>query len=333
MKKEYIGNSGLEASVVGLGTVGISGWAYGNVEVKNTVKAIHAALDAGINLIDTAPLYGFGESETIVGRALKGRRSKVVLATKTGLVWDEKNGEFFIYSDDQSRTDSPSKYEVYKNLKPEVIRKEIERSLKRLNTDYIDLYQTHWQDGTTQIDDTMEALLKLKDQGKIRAVGVSNVNKNQLKEYGDIASVQEKYSMVDSTNEDNGIIGYCIDHNIAFLSYFTLEQGLLSGKMTPEKIFKAGDSRIEEPGFSIDNRKRIQKLFQNLEPITEKYRLTPAQLIIALTVAQNGITHALVGARTVKQAEENAAAACVSLKTDDLNYMNNIFNEYRSAGK
>ncbi|MGB9553603.1 MAG: aldo/keto reductase, partial [bacterium] len=239
MQYRDIGKSGLKASVVGLGTFAIGGWFWGGTDEQKSIAAIQASIDRGVNLIDTAPIYGFGRAEQIVGKAIKGRRDRVIIATKVGLVWDSEEGEFSFYADDLWPTGEPSKYKVYRNLKPASIQKEIERSLKRLDVEYIDLYQTHWQDSTTPIEVTMETLEKLKDQGKIRAIGVSNVTVDHLKRYGDgIVSVQEKFSLIDRSIVAKGIVDYCINHDIAILSYFTLEQGLLTGTMSPTRQFQ-----------------------------------------------------------------------------------------------
>ena len=249
MKTRELGSSGIHASVIGLGTFGIGGWFWGGTDEKKSIEAIHASIDGGINLLDTAPMYGYGLSEEIVGKAIKGRRNQVVLATKVGLVWDNDQGEFFTYADDKGPSDKPAKYSVYKNLRPESIQTEVENSLRRLQTDYIDLYQTHWQDATTPIETTMEKLLKLKDQGKIRAIGVSNITVKHLNEYGDISSVQEKFSLIDRKIAENGIVDYCVDHNIAILSYFTIEQGLLTGNMSPDRIFRMAIPGSQRIGF------------------------------------------------------------------------------------
>ena len=146
---------------------------------------------------------------------------------------------------------------MYKNLKPHSIVREVELSLKRLSTDYIDLYQTHWQDATTPIDVTMEALTRLKAQGKIRAIGVSNITVEQLRQYGPIASAQEKFSLIDRGIVTRGIVDYCVAHSVAILSYFTLEQGLLTGTMDPGRQFATGDVRKNDPKFSPENRRKM----------------------------------------------------------------------------
>jgi aryl-alcohol dehydrogenase-like predicted oxidoreductase len=185
MKYRPLGKSGIEASVVGFGAWAIGGWMWGGTKKNDPQGAIRAAIDHGINLIDTAPMYGFGQSEQLVGEALRGLRDKVVLATKCGLVWYKKEGDKFFDANEDGAADKEDqeKYEVYINLRPAMIRHEIEESLRRLKTDRIDLYQTHWQDSTTKTEDTMAELMKLKQEGKIRAVGCSNASLEQMKRY------------------------------------------------------------------------------------------------------------------------------------------------------
>lgn len=322
MQYRELGRSGLNASVIGLGAFAIGGWFYGGSEEKKSIDAILASIDAGVNLIDTAPIYGFGFSEKIVGKAVKGRRDKVLIATKVGLVWEGEEGEFFTHASDAWPTDKPSTYKVYKNLKPHSIMREVEISLKRLDTDYIDLYQTHWQEATTPIEVTMEALLKLKDQGKIRAIGVSNITVDQLKSYGLIASAQEKFSLLDRDIEKRGIVDYCVKQNIAILSYFTMEQGLLTGTMDPDRKFPEGDKRKGNPRFSPENIRKVGDILGGLKPYAEKYGCSVAQIIIALTAAQPGITHLLIGARDAAQAVENAAGGGIILSAEDLASLN-----------
>jgi methylglyoxal reductase len=170
MKYRPLGKSGIQASVVGFGAWAIGGWMWGGTRKNDPEGAIHAAIDHGINLIDTAPMYGYGHSEELVGTALKGIRDRVVLATKCGMVWYKKEGDKFFDASEtgEAEGDADKKYEVYINLRPAMIRHEIEESLRRLKTDWIDLYQTHWQDSTTRTEDVMAELLLLKQEGKIR---------------------------------------------------------------------------------------------------------------------------------------------------------------------
>jgi methylglyoxal reductase len=205
MKYRALGKSGIEASVVGFGAWAIGGWMWGGTKRNDPEGAIRAAIDHGINLIDTAPMYGYGRSEELVGDALKGVRDAVVLATKCGMVWYKKEGDKFFDANEEGRAKSEEdkRYEVYINLRPAMIRYEIEESLRRLKTDRIDLYQTHWQDSTTKTEDVMAELMKLKQEGKIRAIGCSNASIDQMKRYqavGQLDTDQEQYSIPTKSN-------------------------------------------------------------------------------------------------------------------------------------
>ncbi|HET6440081.1 MAG TPA: aldo/keto reductase [Anaeromyxobacter sp.] len=324
MQLRNLGKSGIQASVVGLGTFAMGGWFWGGTDEKKAIEAIHASIDLGINLIDTAPIYGFGMAETIVGKAIKGKRDKVVLATKAGLRWNTEKGEFFTHADDKSPRSDPGKYKVYKYLGPDSLVFEVEESLRRLGTDVIDLYQTHWQEATTPIETTMEALLKLKQQGKIRAIGVSNVTVDQLKRYGQVASAQEKFSLLDRDIVGRGLVDYCIDHQIAILSYFSMEQGLLTGAMDPLRRFKDGDTRKGNPLFGAERIAKVNGILGDLKPYATKYGATLSQLVIALTARQRGITHVLVGARDAAQAKENARGGMLRIADADVRAMEPI---------
>ena len=322
MRFRALGQSGIEASVVAIGTWAIGGWKWGGTDEQDSIDAIRAGLDAGLNFVDTAPAYGLGLSEEIVGRAIADRRDEVVLATKCGMVWDTDKGEYFIDEYDKS---------LHLYLGPESIREEVEASLRRLDTDYIDLYQTHWQDATTPIEDSMAELLKLKDEGKIRAIGVSNATVEHMEEYrevGPIDSDQEKYNMLDRDIEE-GNLPYCRENNIAVLAYSPLAQGLLTGKMGPEREFAEGDLRRDDERFSVENRRRAAAMHEELKPIAKKYNFTLAQLTIAWTVEQPGLTHALVGARNPRQARENARAAEVELSENDVAEITRILEKHQ----
>ncbi|MFP4581261.1 MAG: aldo/keto reductase [Candidatus Sumerlaeia bacterium] len=317
-----LGNSGIEASVVTLGAWAIGGWMWGGTEEQDAIRGIHAAIDNGINMIDTAPIYGMGRSEELVGKAIADRRDKVLIATKCGLRWDLEKGEFRFHADDKGVSEEPAKYKVYKYLGAESIREEVERSLKRLGVDHIDLYQTHRQDATTPIEETMEALVKLKEEGKIRAIGVSNATIDDMKKYGPIDTDQEKFSMLDREMEETGQLQYCIDNNIAFLAYSPLALGLLSGKMGPEREFAEGDLRKNNPRFTKENRQRVQDMLDRFKPLCDKYNATIAQLVIAWSFSQPGVTHVLCGARTEKHAVDNAAAGNLKIAAKDIDFMN-----------
>lgn len=323
-----LGTSGIEASVVALGTWAIGGWMWGGTDEADAIKAINAAIDNGVTLIDTAPMYGFGLSEEIVGKAIRGKRNKVCLATKCGMIWDSEQGKFFFHTNEKTFTREPSTKKVYRYLGPESISQEVELSLQRLGTDVIDLYQTHWQDTTTPIDDTMAVLQKLKDQGKIRAIGISNVTLDDVKAYGQIASVQEKYSMLYRNIEENGVLEYCRQNSIAMLAYSPLGQGLLTGKLTPDRKFAEGDQRKDNQDFSVERRQTINTMLEEFAPICEQHNCSISQLVIAWTFSQPGLTHVLAGARTEKQAIENAAAGDISLSQEELQTMENILKKH-----
>jgi aryl-alcohol dehydrogenase-like predicted oxidoreductase len=319
-----LGSSGIDVSVVGFGAWAIGGWMWGGTDEPQAVAAVQAALDHGINLIDTAPAYGYGRSEEIIARAIRGRREKAVLATKCGLVWDREDGTFFFHADQQGATMRPSEKKIYKCLKPDSIRKEVEGSLTRLGVDYIDLYQTHWQDPTAPIEDTMAALVELKEQGKIRAIGVSNAGLDQLRAYGPIDSDQEKYGMLDRNLETNGILEYCRQQNIAVLAYSPLANGLLTGKIRPDRQFGPGDLRKANPRFRRDNIEKVNGTLEQLRPLAESHQASIAQLVIAWTCAQPGMTCVLCGARNPQQAIENAAAGGIALAPDDVRMMGEV---------
>ncbi|MGV1784354.1 MULTISPECIES: aldo/keto reductase [Agrobacterium] len=306
-----IGGSGISASAVGLGTWAIGGWMWGGTDERQSIAAIHASIDAGISLIDTAPAYGMGLAETIVGKAIAGRRDKVVLVTKCGLVWHVNEGAYFFHQDGKP---------VHRYLGAASIRHEVEESLKRLGTDYIDHYVTHWQDATTPIAETVETLVRLKDEGKIRSIGASNVSPEDLVAYiatGALDAIQEEYSMVRRDIETT-LLPLCRTSAVSVLSYSSLALGLLSGKVGPERDFAGDDQRKGNPRFSQANREKIARLTRGLEPVAKAHGASIAQVVIAWTIAQPGITFSLCGARDPAQAVENAAAARLRLAENEL---------------
>lgn len=318
MQYRKLGDSGIDVSVVGFGAWAIGGWMWGGADEQEAIGAIHAALDAGVNLIDTAPMYGYGRSEEIVGRAIAGRRQQVVLATKCGLIWDREEGEFHFYADDKGIQRQGAPIKVYKNLRPASIRAEVEASLKRLNVDCIDLLQTHWQDATTPIAETMECLTALKREGKIRAIGASNCNVDHLRAYGPIQSDQEKFSLLDRGIEQNGLLDYCREHNLAMLAYSPLANGLLTGKIRPDRQFGEGDLRRFNIRFARANLEKLNAALATLQPLADRHGASIAQLIIAWTIARPGITCVLCGARNAAQARDNAQAGRLTLSPEEL---------------
>ncbi len=330
MLYRQLGKSGIEASVVAFGAWAIGGWMWGGAEESQALKAINVGLDEGMNFIDTAPIYGFGSSEKLVGRAIKGRRDQVVLATKCGLVWDRQGSSLHCYADRNKVTNEPSEVTVYRSLRPQSIVQELEQSLRRLQTDYVDLYQTHWQDDVVPIEETMAALMNLKQQGKIRAIGVSNANVDHLQQYGQVDADQEKFSMLDRQIERNKQLAYCNKQDIAVLAYSPLAQGLLTGKVTPERAFDQGDQRRTKPRFALKNRQRVSQMLAQLQPLAHEHDVTLGQLVIAWTFSQPGLTHVLCGVRRPEQARENAAAGRLRLSDDELSQISDIITTHES---
>jgi aryl-alcohol dehydrogenase-like predicted oxidoreductase len=319
MKTRSLGASGIQASTVAFGAWALGGWRWGGSDDKTSVEALHAGIDAGINFIDTAPAYGFGHGEEVVGKAIRGRRDRVVIATKCGLSWNTTKGTLFFVSDEMGRNDA-GQYRIHKTLDPDIVRADLEASLRRLGTDHVDLYLTHWQDATIPIEDTMALLLDLKKQGKIRAIGACNAKVEDLERYrskGPLDADQERYSMLDRDLEQ-AQLPWCRKNDTAVLAYSPLHHGLLTGKITPEREFKEGDLRRGHASFTPDNLKKTGLLLDRMRPLAERRGLTISQLVIAWTLAQPGLTHALVGARTPQQALENARAGDVTLDPGEL---------------
>ncbi len=328
MKTREIGNSKIQASAVALGCWAIGGTWWGGADDRESVRTIQAAIDAGISMIDTAPVYGFGRSESVVGRAIQGRRDQVIVATKCGLVW-EREGTSTHYMEVEGRR-------ICRCLLPESIALEVEASLKRLGTDYIDLYQTHWQAHEPDKDpvcDTMACLLKLKEQGKIRAIGASNVTVNHIREYmqvGPLDAIQPRYSILDRAIETE-IMPFCCEQNISILAYSPMENGLLTGKVGMDRTFAKGDIRNDRPWFRPENRARVIAMLDRWQDLTKKYGCTPAQLVIAWTIAQPSLTFALTGARHPGQARDNAAAGSLELEPGDIARMRKDAEELGGA--
>ncbi|MHA7776313.1 aldo/keto reductase [Roseibium sp. M-1] len=311
MLNREIGRSGIKASAIGLGTWAIGGWMWGGTDESRSINAIQASIDEGVSLIDTAPAYGQGLSEEIVGKAIRGRRDKVVLATKCGLVWHTQKGNHFFDYDGKP---------VHRYLGKDAIVYEVEQSLKRLGTDHIDHYITHWQDPTTPIAETMEALEMLKTQGKIRSIGASNTSVDDVRAYvaaGQLDAIQEEYSMVKRDIEAT-LLPVCLREGVSVLSYSSLALGLLTGKIGPERTFDGDDQRKDNPRFSVENRRKVAQLMEAIEPIAEVHEATKAQVVIAWTLQQPGITFSLCGARDPDQARENAKAGRLRLSPEEI---------------
>ncbi len=306
MKTISLGSSGIACEAVGLGTWAMGGWMWGGLDDRAAVEAIRASLDAGVRLIDTAPAYGLGHAERLVGEALQGRRHEAVIATKCGLVWNTRRGTHFF--DEEG-------HPVHRYLGRESIFAEVEESLVRLRTDYIDLYISHWQDATTPVAETMDALLALKRQGKIRAIGVSNVDAPTLRaylEHGPVDAIQERYSLLDREIEAE-LVPLCRANGVTVLGYSSLAMGLLAGPIDPERRFTGDDQRAANPRFSFENRAALQSFFSELAPLRESLGCSFSQLLIAWTFLHGAVDVALCGARNPAQAIDNAAAGRLNL--------------------
>jgi aryl-alcohol dehydrogenase-like predicted oxidoreductase len=316
MEKSALGKSGMLVSPIAFGAWAIGGWMWGGSDKKDSLRAIHACLDHGISSLDTAPIYGFGQSEKVVGEAIKGNRDSYEILTKAGMRWEGKKGEFFFTTNDNSGVQR----DIYNYSGRESIIAECEESLKRLGTDYIDLYQIHWPDHTTPIEEAMEAFRILMEQGKIRAAGVSNYSVEQMEQAStvvDLSSNQVPYSMVRREIEQD-VVPWCLDNNCGILAYSPLQRGLLTGKITPDYPFAPGDNRPETPHFRINNLIRINKFLEKITPLAQEKGATLSQLVIAWTLRQPGITVALVGARTEEQVKQNAGALEVQLSDNEM---------------
>jgi aryl-alcohol dehydrogenase-like predicted oxidoreductase len=303
MDYRTLGSTGLRASVIGLGTWVAGGWMWGGADDGESLAAIRTALDAGINLIDTAPIYGHGHSEALVGRAVaeSGRRDRVILATKTGLEWDSE------------------KTRVWRNSAPARILAELEESLRRLRTDRIELYQIHWPDPGARFEDSMAALVKARDSGKIRFIGVSNFSVPQIQRClaaGPVHTVQPPYNLFERGIEET-LLPFCSSRGLAALIYSPLCRGLLTGKYRGTETFAQGDVRAFDPKFRAPALQRYVACVDRLAHVAARHNKTPAQLAIRWCLDQAGVTVALCGARRPEQVKEHLGATGWTLPASD----------------
>lgn len=321
MEYRKLGNSDLEVSVVTFGAWAAGGWMWGGTERSEAVKAIQAGFDLGVSSIDTAPVYGQGLSEEIVGEAIKGTpRDKVQILTKYGLSWSDTKGSFFFHS--QNNEGKP--LDIYRNSSKAAVKKECEDSLKRLGTDYIDLLQIHWADPTTPVQETMEAVSELIQEGKVRYAGVCNYDLALMKEaakYINLVSDQMPYSMLRRDIEAD-LVPYLIEKNQSVLAYSPLQRGLLAGKIKQGHSFSDGDTRADQPYYTAKNIELTNAFLEKLKPLAGDKNATLSQLVIRWTIEQPGITIALVGARNAAQAIENAKAAQITLNQEEIEFIN-----------
>jgi len=303
MNTRLLGVWGPHITEIGFGAWAIGGpweFGWGSVDDEQSIKAIHRALDLGINWIDTAAVYGLGHSEEVVARALQGRRQSVFLATKCGMVWDEKRNVRIFAS-------------------PESIRKEIDNSLRRLQTDYIDLYQIHWPDPSTSIEDSWGTLVRLKEEGKVKYIGVCNYDVRLLERcqrIHPIQSLQPPYSLLRRQVETE-ILPYCQKNSIGVVAYSPMQAGLLTGvfdfaRLAPDD-WRRKNKFFQEPFLS-----KVLEFINRLRPIAAKYTKTVGQLAVAWVLKNTAVTSAIVGARTSFQVEGNIGASGVILAASDL---------------
>lgn len=320
MEYRNLSDSDLSVSVITFGAWAAGGWMWGKTDRNDAIEAIRASYDLGVTSIDTAPVYGQGDSEEIVGEAIKGiQRDKVQILTKYGMRWDDNKGTFGF----KSKNNSGEDIDIYRYAGKESIMLEVEDSLKRLGTDYIDLYQIHWPDVTTPIHETMEAVAALIQQGKVRYAGVCNYNAAQMQEAEQtikLVSNQIPFSMVNRAVEEE-TIPYCIEHNKAVLAYSPLERGLLTGKMKPGQKFAEGDHRASNRFFTDESITRTNAFLEKLKSMAAEKNATLAQLVIRWTIERPGITIALVGARNAAQAVQNAGAINVHLTKEEIEFI------------
>ncbi|GAB3979882.1 aldo/keto reductase [Spirosoma terrae] len=320
MEYRQVGDSELTVSAITFGAWAAGGWMWGGTETKGAIEAIKASYDLGVTSIDTAPIYGQGASEELVGKAIKGiPRDKIQILTKYGMRWDLAKGDFAFKSQDNSG----KPIDVYKYSAKDSIIKECEDSLRRLGTDYIDLYQIHWPDKTTPIDESMEAVVRLIEQGKVRQAGVSNYDAEQMQQAEAVvklASNQVPFSMLNQAIKET-VVPYCLEHKKGILAYSPMERGLLTGKIKPGHQFSAGDHRAGYRFFKEQNIVQADLLMEKIKPLADEKNATLGQLVVRWTIEQPGITAALVGARNAEQATQNAKAIAVKLSTDELAFI------------
>jgi len=304
MQKRLLGRSGLEVTVLTMGCWQAGGAQWTDVDDEQSIAALRAAYDAGINFFDTAEGYGNGHSEEIVAQALEGHRDEVLLATKVGA----------------------------HNLAADKVKTACENSLQRLQTDHIDLYQIHWPSGSwgspkVPIAETMGALEELKEQGKIRALGVSNFNSAHIEEalrHGRIDSLQPPYSLFWRSFEFNGTFQTCIRNDIGIIAYSPLAQGLLTGKFNKDNRPGESDNRSGNALFQGETFEKAIEAVEQLKPYAEKYGTTTGDLALQWLLSQEGVTSVIVGARTPEQVQQNVKAADFRISAEDLHTIDSI---------
>jgi aryl-alcohol dehydrogenase-like predicted oxidoreductase len=330
MELRTLGRSEVKVTPMAFGAWAIGGWMWGGAEEGEAIKAIQAAYHHGITTIDTAPVYGFGRSEEIVGKAMHGiQRHSYQILTKFGMNWQTQEGEpFFDTVDNQGRP-----FKIYKWASKKRVMQECEDSLHRLKTDYIDLYQIHWPDNTTPVNETFEAVQILIQQGKVRAAGVCNYTTALVDESLKtirLASNQVPYSLINRGVEKE-IIPQAKDNHLSIIPYSPLQRGLLTGKIKPGHKFNEGDTREGNRFYLDENIRRTNQLLDQLKPIAAKYNATLAQLVINWTINQAGVGCVLVGARNEQQVKDNVGSLSFTLAIEDIRTITALADKFSLA--
>ncbi|MFI8707338.1 aldo/keto reductase [Bacillus sp. NPDC077411] len=311
MKLVTLQKAKLEVSQIGFGTNAVGGYnLFSNIDEAEGTKMIEEALYQGVTFFDTADVYGFGRSEELLGEVLRRKRKDITLATKGGI---------------QKLLGATTRI----NNKPSYIRTAVENSLQRLQTDYIDLYYLHFSDPGIPFSESVGELVRLKEEGKIRAIGISNINIKQLKEanqHGDIAVLQSPYNMLDRTAEKE-LIPYCIEQNIAFIPYGPLAFGILGGKYPENLQLSEGDWRRSVSLFEEDVYKKNFVKVEKLKKFATERNTTMPNLALAWLLAQDGIDAVIPGGKHVEQIRENIKVNRVTLLESDLQTIQSILEE------
>ena len=318
MQMRKLGYTDLKLTTVGLGTWAMGGpwqFGWGPQDDDEAIAAILASLETGINWIDTAPVYGLGHSEELIGKALKQTSQKPIVATKCSLLWNDKK-------------------EKVSCLKAQSIRQECHASLGRLGVETIDLYQIHWPEPEEDIVQAWEEMARLVKEGKIRYLGVSNFNVEQtkrLQEIHPVASLQPPYSMLHREVEDE-LLAYCAQNDIGVVAYSPMQRGLLTGKFSPERLanLPLDDHRRKNPDFHEPQFTATLELVEQLKPIAERNGKTLAQLSISWVLRRSEVTAAIVGARKPEQILETAPASDWDLNEEDIDQIEQLLAEHQA---